>query len=186
MKFVVNYDVLKKIYQSKNGYGIERYLIGGLCGVATGMSLCIPSWINSVQNGENIIPNVILSGTGGVITVILASKYFQKLNMESAKQVADFQLRLFVNQLHNIEVRTSLELLKDAKLNQTNYKRVYSDNDIKIPKLMQIKEITVPLTNGYEETILQEHIFGDKDYKISVGELGKKRETKLVKARMNA
>lgn len=185
MKFIIDYDVLEKIRQSKKGYRITRYLIGGLCGFAIGMSLSVPSWVYSAQNGENIIPRVILSSTGGVITAILTSKYLQKYNMEPAKQDADFKLRLFVNQLHNIEVRTSLELLKEAKLNQApKYKIVFSDGNVKMPKLKQYKYIDVPLSNGYEETVLQEHVFGDKDYEISVQSPENKYEFRLARASM--
>ncbi len=184
MKFTIDYDVLEQIRQSKNGYRIKRYLTGGFCGVALGMSAVVPFWIYFVQNGKNIIPSVILSGTGGGISVILSSKYLQKLNMESAKQYADFKLRLFVNQLYNIEVRTTAELLKDAKLNRTKYKIVYSDENAKLPKLKQFKYIDIPLSNGYEETILQEHVFGDEDYEISVQSPIKKHQFKLAQFKL--
>jgi len=128
---------------------------------------------------------VILASTLGITSSTLISKYLQKQSMEKAKQEADFNLRLLVSQLHNIEVRTSLELLKDSKLNQAQpkYKIIFNDED-KIPKLKQYKYIDVPLSNGREETILQEHVFGDEDYEISVQSPEKEYEFKLTKASM--
>lgn len=46
-------------------------------------------------------------------------------------------------------------------------------------KLKQYKYIDVPLSNGYEETLLQEHVLGDKTYELSVNSPVKKWILKL-------
>lgn len=185
MKFVVDYDILRKIDQSKNG-DFKLPLISCLCGGAIGMLMNVNSWIESAIQGKNIVPNVIFSVAVVCITSPFVAKSLQMFNIESVKQKADFKLEDLVNQLYKLDVRTNLELLKNSKLNQTKYKIVYSDGDMKLPKLKQFKAIIIPLTNGYEETVLQEHLFGDEDYKISVGKIDKKRKNVFVKRRIVA
>ena len=77
-------------------------------------------------------------------------------------------------------MKTTLELLKDAKDIQTNYKFKFEDGD-KMPTLKQEKYIEIPLSNGYTEALLQEHNIGSKEYEISVNEPVKKMNYKLAK-----
>lgn len=96
------------------------------------------------------------------------------------KLKSDIDLQVLVNELSNLEVKTSTELLKEAKINQIDYKIKYEDGD-KVPRLVEYKYIDIPLSNGYEETLLQEHKYGDKDYELSVNSPVKKIEFKLAK-----
>ena len=96
------------------------------------------------------------------------------------KLKSNIDLQALVNELSNLEVKTSTDLIKEAKINQIDYKIKYEDGD-KIPRLVQYKYIDVPLSNGYEETLLQEHKYGDKDYELSVNSPVKKMEFKLAK-----
>ncbi len=188
MKLKINYDLLDKIRQSKNGAKLYKsevkamlnepvfkfvnfnllaaYVAGFILDKKIGIILTILGCAG-ICGGSALITNKVL-------------KNFSKIREEEAVT----ELQELANRLYNLEVRTTGELLKESKLNDIKHKIVYSDGALKIPKLKQTKEIIVPLTNGYEETILQEHIFGDKDYEISVGELGRKRKTKLIKAKM--
>lgn len=94
---------------------------------------------------------------------------------------AETDLQKLVNELSKIEVKTSVELLQEAKINQIEYKFEYKDED-KIPMLREYKYIDVPLSSGYEETILQEHTYFDKDYELSVNSPVKKIAYKPAKA----
>ena len=60
-------------------------------------------------------------------------------------------------------------------------RKILNRDKIKIPKLKQYKYIDIPLSNGYEETLLQEYTFGDKYYELSVNEPDKKVNMSLVK-----
>ncbi len=196
MKLKIDYDLMNKIRHSKEGVKASEGFFEALKFMpATNIYnfFVIFSDLIYIAKNNNVnnikIPIISLPLYILILTYSLEFKicsYVVKKNRSRIMDAATNDLNQLANQLIALEVKTSAELLKEAKLNQTDYKIVFSDNDIKIPKLKQTKEIAVPLTNGYEETILQEHIFGDEDYEISVGELDKKREIKLVKARMNA
>lgn len=96
--------------------------------------------------------------------------------------MAKKDLQKLVTELYNLEVRTTNELIKDSKLNNTKYKIVFTGDNIKLPRIKIEKEIIIPLSNGYEETLLQEHVFGDDDYDLSVKTPVKKQTYKAVKA----
>lgn len=186
MKIKTDYDLLKEIEHSKKGIKGSEHFINALknnpaCSIG-GLILLTYSIVNVVRNEEVkdklIIIAINIGGYSlgrGIFNLI--SKKYKVLDIKKATD----ELQRLVTQLYNLEVRTDLELLKKSKLNQTNYKIVFTDGDIKLPKIKQYKYIDVPLSNGYEETILQEHVFGDEDYEISVKSPEKKTSARLVK-----
>lgn len=179
MKIKTNYDLIQRIKESKNGRSLFSCLKPCLLGNAIGMSVVIPTM--TFIKKENIISRIFFITCFCFVSDLAVAKCTQQSTENYTKQNANLDLEELLNQLDTIEVKTTLELLKDAKLNQTNYKIIFSDADIKTPRLKQYKYIDVPLSNGYEETILQEHVFGDEEYEISVNEPVKKKTFRLAK-----
>lgn len=108
--------------------------------------------------------------------------YLFEKKIKNLKELsATFDLLQLTNVLSKLEVRTTTKLLKEAEVISTNYKIKFKDSD-KTPVLKQEKYIEVPLSNGYKETLLQEHNVGSKDYELSVQEPAKKMSLKLSKA----
>lgn len=185
MKIKTSYDLLKEIEHSKEGIkGSERFenaLKNSIFSIGN-LILLIYNIVDLVRN-EEVKSNLIFIATVigeyslgyGIINLI--SKKYKYQDMKEAPD----ELQRLVKQLYNLEVRTDLELLKKSNLNQTNYKIVFTDGNIKVPRLKQYKYINIPLSNGYEETILQEHVFGDDDYDLSVKTPVKKQIYKAVK-----
>ena len=156
----------------------------------------------SIDKNVNIKHSVIL--VDFFVPLLTFSAYsflymFCTLCMKNYKDIiineATIDLQQLASQLIALEVKTSAELLQESKINQINYKIKFVDEDInskkmkkilnrdkiKIPKLKQYKYIDIPLSNGYEETLLQEYTFGDKYYELSVNEPDKKVNMSLVK-----
>ena len=186
MKIKTDYDLLKEIEHSKKGIKANEYFINTLKNnlpLSIGnLGLLIYSMVDMIRN-EEIKNNLIFIAIniGGHSLIYGLCDLFSKKGKIKVTKEADDELQRLVTQLYNLEVRTDLELLKKSKLNQTSYKIVFTDGNIKLPRLKQYKYIDVPLSNGYEETILQEHVFGDEDYEISVKSPEKKTSMRLVK-----
>lgn len=116
-----------------------------------------------------------------MIPIIFASYVLNKKAAPYHKLSAEIKLEFLVYELTKLEVDTSRELLMEAEVIQTDYELVFSDDKISVPKLNQKKYISVPLSNGGEETLLQEHFVGFKDYELSVGSPTKKLSFKPIK-----
>lgn len=181
MKLKINYDLLKKINESTNGLKLQRVLT----------YIYLPSSPFLVLNLINLIklfkPETLnvaliltLLETITQVPFISFGKFISDVFKEPIKNKANKNLNILVSQLYNLEVKTSTELLKEAKLIKTNYKIKFSDD--KLPVLKQKKYINVPLTNGYDKTIMQEHNVGSKNYELSVEEPTKILKFKPVKA----
>lgn len=183
MKLRINYDLLEKIRFSKKGLSLKKSLA---ITYLPAFPLVIKSFYDVISAMNNDIGNkdayLILLGlmlVGQTIpgtTVYLAKKFFDP----NAKPVADNSLSILAAKLTGLDIITTRELLKESELLKTKYQIKYTDN--KLPVLKQEKYISVPLTNGYSETLLQEHIIGSKTWDISVEEPEKKLQLKLAKA----
>ncbi len=186
MKIKTDYDLLKVIEHSEKGIKGSEYFINALKNnpaLSIGNLIFLAYSIADVVRNEEVRDNLIIIAiyVGGYsLEYGLCDLVSKKRKFQIMKESTD-ELQRLVTQLYNLEVRTDLELLKKSKLNQTNYKIVFTDGNIKLPRLKQYKYIDVPLSNGYGETILQEHVFGDEDYEISVKSPEKKTSARLVK-----
>ncbi len=185
MKLKINYDLLDKIRVSENGTKLYKSEISSMINdpmIKFPLFWSFSTYVTGFILDKNLgmIMTIMYIGFygGGALITNKVLKSIRKIR----ELEASTHLQELVNRLYNLEVKTTSELLKESKLNQTKYKIVYSDGVLKIPKLKQYKYIDVPLSNGYEETILQEHIFGDEDYEISVQSPIKKHQFKLAKA----
>lgn len=123
----------------------------------------------------------ILTGIGifWLVTNCTTLYFGSKLVEETIKEKSYMDLQKLANSLYKLEVNTTAELLQDSKMLESHLKFKYIDSK---PAIIENTYIKVPLSNGYEETLLQEHRFGSKDYEISVEEPVKKKKFKLAKA----
>lgn len=185
MKIKKEYDLFKKIRHSKEGLSAKETFIDAIkktwffhtylfFSLLSGISLSVITGIPYFA----LIKIVGYSISYGIVYGI--SHLHSNKTKELYKCKSDLELQILVNELSNLEVKTSRDLLKEAKINQIDYKIKYEDGD-KVPRLVEYKYIDVPLSNGYEETLLQEHKYGDKDYELSVNNPVKKMEFKLAK-----
>ena len=179
MKIKVNYDLLEKIDESKNGVKLSRALFDRktiiylVFAIGTNYSL-----LSDSKTMKDFVKNVIfitVVWTLGLAGMKYLFKHFKQQYMESAK----IELSNLVSQLSSIDVNTSLEKLQEAEVLETNYKFSFVDSK---PILTQKKYINIPLTNGYEQCILQEHNIGYSDYEISAQEPEKKVVLKPAKS----
>ena len=180
MSFIIDYDILKKIKESNHGKPVLHYdkfvIIGTL--IYAGCEV-----VKKTTNGKIVsdaIMDVTIPFTVANMVGVGISFLKKCFSNPGVKISANITLEELVNKLAKLEVNTSLELLKDAKINTIEYEMVYVD-DCKASKIKQNKYIDIPLNNGYTETILQEHLFGDDEYEISVESLVKEKTLKLAK-----
>ena len=178
MKLKINYDLIEKIKESKNGIKLNKIVKTRVISFGVSLAILSPLYVNfSVE--ETMI---------GISSLVFWNVFFGGLDYLFEKKIknlkelsATFDLLQLTNALSKLEVRTTTKLLKEAEVISTNYKIKFKDSD-KTPVLKQEKYIEVPLSNGYKETLLQEHNIGSKDYELSVQEPAKEMSLKLSKA----
>lgn len=178
MKIKINYDLMEKIKQSKNGIELHRIIKNKVITFGVTLTVLTPLYVTSSLRSTiiSILSSAFYCTVYGGIDYLVAKKF-----KDSKELRANLELSILANELSNLEVRTNAYLLKDAEVIKTNYKINFRDND-KLPILKEEKYIDVPLCNGYKETLLQEHNIGSKEYEISVKEPTKKMSFKLSKA----
>lgn len=185
MKKIKNdYDLEKMVNVSIHGMDIKKTMKQYLFANLIGFSPNLPSYIESYNKDIKEFTFRISIFLVYCLSIDLCLAYITKLLTKDAKiNNANYKLRLFINELHSLEVNTSIELLKESEITKVNYRPLFIDSETKKfkPAIKQEKYIKVPLCNGYEETLLQEHIIGYKDYDISVNEPIKKTSYKLSK-----
>lgn len=185
MKLYVNYDLLDKIAQSQNGTKLYNSEVIEIISdpIFKFPAFCLAGvYIFCFSFDKEWFKVLEIMGISILLGGLLITKNVLKKLAKTREEIANFELQDFANSLQNLEVETTAELLKKSKLKQTNYEIVYKGNTI--PRLKQYKYIDVPLSNGYEETILQEYVYGDDIYEISVKSPQKNLVHKLSKKRI--
>lgn len=183
-KIKVNYDLLRRIKESKTGMRLHRIKCKLIFLSFASSFVLIPNFAMLISKPEHI--KSFASSLGNVIWIIgvniLMDYIFEKKNKDNNILNAEEDLRNLVIKLVSMDVRTTLELLKESKVIDTHYEIKFNDN--MLPVLKQEKYIKVPLSNGYEEgeILLQEHNIGSRDYELSVFEPVKEYKYKTSKA----
>lgn len=184
MKLIIDYDMLEKIRHSKEGIKASESFMTSL------KAFKEIHMFNLCMTVFNIFSSVIIKDNKHfyIIPIILEISFYSlaynlcknyaKRNKDNYKNIATFDLDMLVNQLHNLEVNTTTELLKKSKLLKKESKIKFIDSK---PIIFEKKYIDIPLTNGYNETILQEHKIGSKKWEISVQEPTKTLNYKAIK-----
>lgn len=156
MKLKVNYDLFDKIKQSKKGlsvvesfFGFNEYFYFNRISIP--LKAYNFYWItkNLLFEKEKLIAFLAISLYSTEIAIYIL---FCKLSKQKYMDDAQWDLNELANDLYKLEVKTTGELLQDSKLLESHYKFKFIDGK---PTLKQEKYITVPLTNDYEETLLQ-------------------------------
>ena len=173
MKIKVNYDLLSKIKESKKGISLSKIYKARLRYTILSAPLLVPLFIMYPSEKEKIIPFYIGWESLWLVIDYLIEKSFKNLKKKTSKMELDD----LINELSKLGVLTNYELLQSSKVIDTNYKITLNEN--KIPVIKEEKYINVNLSNGYNETILQEHNIMSRYYDISVKKIEKKKEFKL-------
>lgn len=169
MKLTVNYDLINRIKESKKGFCLSKT-------IKHNISLTLPFTLTFLLFKENKLDYLIYFI---ISNSILSFIDFLRSPNEKVMQDSNCDLDLLVDKLYKLDIRTTMSLLQESKVIQTNYE-IIKYRDDKLPVLTQKKYITIPLSNGHEETILQEHVFGDDSYELSVQEPTKKLKFETV------
>lgn len=178
MKLKVNYDLLNRIEESKKGVSLNKLYKERLRDTA----ICIPSltplyFLVFDNIGRYLIYLLGFEGIYFIIDCLIDSMF-----KDYKKKIAKEDLLDLVRDLEKLGVLTNYELLQSSEVIKTDYKVTLSKH--KIPVIKEEKYINVNLRNGYNETIMQEHNIMSRYYDISVKEIEKKKEFKLVKNRI--
>lgn len=179
MKIKTNFDILDIIDNSKNGISGGKLMTEAAKEFPLLFFAPIVPFTLGILKDSEVLTDLIMLG-GSTASIYVFSSISSKFIKQDTINKAEDDLQKIVNELVYLEVKTSKELLKESKVNEVDYKIEYVDNS-RLPKLKQYKYIDIPLSNGYEETLLQEHVIGDKNYELSVNSPIKKENFKLVK-----
>lgn len=90
----------------------------------------------------------------------------KKITNSTAMNNANKSLYLLSSELNNNNVDITPDLLKEGVVTSKKYRLEYKDKDSITKRLKKYEYIDVPLSNGYNKTLVQEHFVGSKDYDI--------------------
>ncbi len=161
-KIKINYDLITKINESKNGIQLCKFIKEGSIMCVSSLSLAALTLL-FVNYSPKKIP-IFFSSIIAVCTLTSFIRvYFDKEENPDAKIK-------YKGDIFELESKLSSELgiksnLFKAKVIKRKYRFV--DNDGK-PGLKQEKLISAPLNDGGNCTLLQEHIIGSQDYEYSL------------------
>lgn len=148
MKLIIDYDMLEKIRHSKEGIKASKYFWKSLkafkevhiFNLVTIIINIIFSIIAKKNKQQYIVP--VIFGISIYSLGYKISKYFAKKDENNEKNIATHDLELLTASLHDLEIRTTTDLLKESKLNQVNYKITFRDDDVMMCRLvMDIKKL---------------------------------------------
>lgn len=174
----VNYDLLEKINESEKGIKISKSMKSLTAGSVIGITIFSPFLYSALDNfllGITMITSICTSFN------IFESYCINQITKPIVTQAANSSLDYLTLVLYTNEIKTTTELLKKANLIDKEYKLEYKDEDSNVKSLKEYKYIDIPLSNGYTETLKQEHFIGDKNYYLSVGSPTKKLNLKTLK-----
>lgn len=181
MKLIINYDLLEKIKESKNGIRLEKNMREEFKIQTMLFIVLFPLVDLTITDEVKWLKNIFICSSCFVFKVGLKT-FLDKLFKERTELLALAHLIILSSQLNNLNVKTSVELLQDSEVYKTEYKLLV--NKSKMPVIAQKKYILVPTYDGLgnitDTSILQEHILGSKEYELSVGSPEKKLVLKPV------
>lgn len=167
MKIIINYDLMDKISEAKQGYSLNRCIKRTL-----GMT-AFTSLIGAPDNliMGNISPDLWIELSAYLAChtsfMVALAWTFKNMSQESAKKM----LHYLVSDLQKHCVKTDEDSILDTK----NYKTEY-DFSFKsaLPIIEQKKYLNVPVRDEYfgdkDISLVQEHIMGSREYILSLGE----------------
>lgn len=171
MKLIINYDLINEILKANTGFNLKRFnsKMGIYLGTLTALN--IPNLIL----GQDIRPTNLPFTLFTAICIFGGSELALKSFTE---QEAQLRLNNLASSLTKINIYTSAESIKQAKLYKVQYQIVRD----KKPTLQQNKFLMLPTTGSFnadEVSLQQEHTIGSKEYILSIGE-PKKAHSKVT------
>ena len=164
MNIKINYDLVNKIYESNHGYNIikdfKKLLKGntiGLC-IVSPMAILLPTEDIKAYFAKVLIALVLADALVAYLT--------KEIYYENAVYTATLSLDLLSDELNDNNVDVTTDLLKKGVLTSKKYRFEYKNEDSKFKSLKEYKYIEVPLSSGYNKTLVQEHFVDSKDYNI--------------------
>lgn len=160
MKLKINYDLIKKVKDSKKGFSLQK--VAKIRVAILPLHLLVLLFYSIGGNFRDAVTGFIL----GQVHFTLTTTFFIKYLKNIIEKYANVNLQTLALNLNDLGLKTTPELLKESEVIETNYKFRYIDD--KLPVLTEEKYIMVPLVNNNEEILLQEHRVGSKNYELSV------------------
>ena len=167
MKIVINYDLMDKIAEAKQGYSLKRCVKRTLGFMAFSSAIGIPDNLIS----GNISPDLWIELSAYLachtsFTVALAWT-FKNMSQEVARRT----LKSLVSELRNHCIKCDEDSILDSKSYKTEYDFSFASS---LPIIEQRKYLNVPVRDEYfgdkEVSLVQEHIIGSREYTLSLGE----------------
>lgn len=176
MKLVIDYDMLNKIKYSKKGFSATDVFFRTCKKFPFTMSNILVLSILAITLRDISLFIIALGSAApfGVLAPVLAKTFKDKVIKDSCHDLDILALRL-----NRLNVKTTGKLLQNSEILESELDFKFVDSKPLITKKTYIK---IPLSNDYEETILQEHKIGSKNYELSVQEPVKKKQFKLAKS----
>ncbi|MBQ2909425.1 MAG: hypothetical protein IJE53_01300 [Bacilli bacterium] len=167
MKIIINYDLMDKIAEAKQGYSLKRCVKRTLGMASVTALIGVP---DNLING-NISPDLwielsayLMCHTSFTATLAWA---FQNMTKESAQRM----LSSLILELRSKCIKTDEEAILDTRKYKTEYDVSFASA---IPTIEQRKYLNIPVRDEYfgdkEISMIQEHIVGSKEYVLSLGE----------------
>lgn len=172
MKLRINYDLVDKVSEAKQGYSLKRCVkrVIGMTAVSGSMST-LNNLVAQNDPRELLVIYPIHMSIHTAYTIM-----FSYGCSSIIKSLAVDHLEKLTRDLGSICVRTDYESL----LNTYTYKTKYRLNtDSKLPRVEQKRYMKIPVKDEYfgdrEIPLLQEHIIGSRNYDLSIGEPEEKK-----------
>lgn len=181
MKLKINFDLIRRIEEANGQFKLHHIIkdnaVDGIkwFSIYTTFNLLTGKPIDSAIADAAGLGLIIYSLMVGVKKIVTTSPF--------AQASALMDLIILSLKLEKIRVNTDFELLMDSVEYHREHKLVL--NEKKLPQILQSKYIMVPTyDNGEirEESILQEHFIGSKDYYISKGSPAKQYKLAFSRA----
>ncbi len=164
MNIKINYDLVKKIYESNHGYNFIKDFKVLLKGNT--FTLCIVSPLAILLPTEDRKAYFVKILIGLVLGNAFVAKLTKEIYSKDAVSNATLSLDLLSDELNDNNVDVTTDLLKKGVLTSKKYRFEYKNEDSKFKSLKEYKYIDVPLSSGYNKTFVQEHFVDSYDYNI--------------------
>ena len=183
MKIIINYDLIDKIKDINEAYGIFKIIRNNRQELAIYIiPTCLPiDIIIAHESSKTALVLVMFQ-----ILTYLAIELTEYIDLgDYYKKLAIKDLKRLVSLLKSNDIDTDFDLLKESMVYAKKYKlKINRDNLIEI---LESKYILIPTYdfNGHikKTSFLQEHVIGSHEYVLSLGKFEKKHD--LIPLRCN-
>lgn len=163
MKLVISYDLPDKIKEAKTGFSLKRCSKRVLFYTGVNAAIVFPINALSAENPDKYLIDLLAYlGCHSTLTA-----FNQAIMSDIYKKMASSEIDQLSQTIKQINVNASCDELLQAQPYKTEY-----NFDFKTGSLEQKKYINISVNDIWGErdvSIMQEHIFGSKDYILSLG-----------------